>query len=64
MMTDEIIHVLSERENQYHHLGKHNHLTVTEQSISIQMTTPVSTQHCNNNLKNNKGKQDNNISRK
>ena len=31
MMTDEIIHILSEREDQYQHLRKHNHLTVTEQ---------------------------------
>ena len=30
-MTDEIIHILSEREDQYQHLRKHNHLTVTEQ---------------------------------
>ena len=31
MMTDEIIHVLSKREDKYQHLRKHNHLTATEQ---------------------------------
>ena len=30
-MTDEIIHVSSERKNKYQHLKKHNHLTATEQ---------------------------------
>ena len=30
-MRDEIIHILSERKDQYQHLRKHNHPTVTEQ---------------------------------
>ena len=30
-MTDEIIHILPEREDQYQLLRKHNHLTDTEQ---------------------------------
>ena len=48
-MTDEIIHISSEREDKYQHLRKHNCLTATEQkyinaaeypSVSMKLQQP------------------------
>ena len=48
-MTDEIIQVLSKREDKYKHLRKHNHLIATEQkyinadeyhSVSVTLQQP------------------------